>query len=270
MTKINREEYEILKELIGESVKWICRDEGGDLFVYEIKPNKGNVVWLYGDGNSEIRRISNSDLFQFIQWEDENPYNIAELIEEYEEHEFYDYVGWEYYKNGEAEVRKDIGWLKREIHKELEDWHGVEGGIDGDGINEIMSLINQHEESEIKRLDRKMKELESYNDELVRDNNQFRDELDSLDSQFMSLHTSYDEQIKSLEYELFVEKTREPKNKFYWFTAKKTPLIVDISYMSNENHFYGFKQVPNYHFIENHDLRFITNCSLDDLAEQFR
>ena len=167
-------------------------------------------------------------------------------------------------------MKKDIEWLKREIYKELEAWHGVEGGIDEDGINEIMLLINQFEESKVKQLERKIKELDSYNDELIRDNNQFRDELDSLDSQFMGLHTSYDEQIKSLEYELFVEKTREPKNKFYWFTAKKTPLIVDISYMSDENHFYGFKQVPNYHYIENHDLRFITNCSLDDLIEQFR
>lgn len=106
-------------------------------------------------------------------------YSIADLIEEYEEHEFYDYVGWKYYKKGKAEVKKDIDWLKREIHKELETWHGVEGGIDGDGINEIMLLINQHEESEVKRLDRKMKELESYNDELVRDNNQLRDAMEN-------------------------------------------------------------------------------------------
>src|SRR5699024_2091921 len=87
-------------------------------------------------------------LFQFIQWEDEEPYEIAELIEEYEHKEFYDYVGWKYAKSEETEVNKDIQWLKREIHKELESWHGVEGGIDGDGINEIMLLINQLDEPE--------------------------------------------------------------------------------------------------------------------------
>ena len=38
--------------------------------------------------------------------------------------------------------------LKREIHKELESWHGVEGGIDEDGINKIMSLIDQLDEPE--------------------------------------------------------------------------------------------------------------------------
>lgn len=106
-------------------------------------------------------------------------------------------------------------------------------------------------------------------------------ELNSLNSYILDLHINYDEEIKTLdnkitdlEYELFMEKTREPKNKFYWFTAKKIPLIVDISYSytnnENENDFYGFKQVPNYHFIEKHDLRFITNCSLDDLIEQFK
>ena len=83
MKKINKEEYELLKELIGESFKWICRDWDGDLYVYEIKPYKGYVVW-WGDSDLVIRRISNSDLFQFIRWEDENPYNIYELIKEYE------------------------------------------------------------------------------------------------------------------------------------------------------------------------------------------
>lgn len=45
-------------------------------------------------------------------------------------------------------MKKDKRWLSREIHKELESWHGVEGGIDGDGINEIMLLINQLDEPE--------------------------------------------------------------------------------------------------------------------------
>ncbi len=66
------------------------------------------------------------------------------------------------------------------------------------------------------------------------------------------------------------EKTKDSKNSFYWFTAKKTPLVVDVSYLSYEDTLYGFKGVPNYHFIEKHDLRFVTNCPLDDLIEQYR
>ena len=48
-----------------------------------------------------------------------------------------------------TEVKKNIEWLKREIHKELEVWEGVEGGIDEDGINKIMSLINQLDKLEV-------------------------------------------------------------------------------------------------------------------------
>ena len=73
---------------------------------------------------------------------------------------------------------------------------------------------------------------------------------------------------------MFVEKLfkeKQPKiNQFYWFTTKKRPLVVDVVYMSNENDLYGFKQSPNYHFIEHHDLRFITHATLDELTEQFR
>ena len=46
-------------------------------------------------------------------------------------------------------MKKNIEWLKREIHKELESWQGVEGGIDEDGINEIMLLIDQLDEPEV-------------------------------------------------------------------------------------------------------------------------
>ena len=76
-------------------------------------------------------------------------------------------------------MTKNIEWLKEEIEEELEGWYGVEGGINEDGINVIKLLIDQHEESEVKRLEKKIKELDSYNDELVRDNNQFRNELDN-------------------------------------------------------------------------------------------
>ena len=75
----------------------------------------------------------------------------------------------------------------------------------------------------------------------------------------------------SKESKMIIEFEKQPKvNQFYWFTAKKVPLVVDVTYMTNENTLYGFKQKPNYKFIEHHDLRFITNSTLDDLIEQFR
>lgn len=43
----------------------------------------------------------------------------------------------------------------------------------------VLALIDQLDEPEVKQLDKKIKELDSYNDELIRDNNQLRNELDN-------------------------------------------------------------------------------------------
>ena len=188
MTKINQEEYKVLKKL-DDKWKWIARDDnfGGSIFCFREKPHKDIKGGEWGPDTTQYKWLGKCEiLFQFIQWEDEEPYNIQELIDEYLDDE-YGYFNMKLSREFEEFIKKeseetelkDSEWLKKEIHKELEDWHGVEGGIDGDGINEIMLLINQHEESEVKRLEKKIKELDSYNDELVRDNNQFRNELDN-------------------------------------------------------------------------------------------
>src|SRR5699024_4193626 len=78
MPKINQEEYEVLKGL-DDRWKWIARNYNGALIIYTSKPMKNpNLYW-----DSFGERIDDR-LFQFIQWEDEEPYNIVELIEEYE------------------------------------------------------------------------------------------------------------------------------------------------------------------------------------------
>ena len=85
MTKINHEEYKVLKSL-DDDWEWIARDGKGDsgrnLFAYLEKPFKDCDVgeWKYGRGTHPI----NAQHFQFIQWKDWEPYNIQELIEEYE------------------------------------------------------------------------------------------------------------------------------------------------------------------------------------------
>ena len=78
--KINQEEYELLKDL-NSSWKWIARNGDGALGVYDAKVVKTRFhnFWVMA-----IKKKIDSTLFSFIQWEDEEPHNIAELIVKYE------------------------------------------------------------------------------------------------------------------------------------------------------------------------------------------
>lgn len=86
MTKITKEEYEILKDL-EDKWKWIARDNNFDssLFCFEDKPFKSRTTGVWGPDVLNYRYFGkHNSNFEFILWEDEEPYNIQELIEEYE------------------------------------------------------------------------------------------------------------------------------------------------------------------------------------------
>ena len=93
MTKINQEEYEVLKAL-DDKWEWIARDKDGTLVMGAGKNERYLDGWfppenigdsLVADEINAVKVISEwGNLFQFIQWEDEDSYNIQELIEEYE------------------------------------------------------------------------------------------------------------------------------------------------------------------------------------------
>lgn len=133
MKKINQEEYEVLKGLDGRW-KWITRDRVTELWVYTEKPYRKGYRWGSA-GHFNLLPHRSKYLFQFIQWKDEEPYNIAELIEEYE--------------RGGIEVKKDKLWAKNKIQEELESWRNIEGGIDEDGINYVLNIIDQIDEPEV-------------------------------------------------------------------------------------------------------------------------
>lgn len=146
MPIINREEYQILKEL-DDKWKWIARDgECNSLNVFSIKPIKVHSQWDYMDVGYKHAGLTKEEnkMFQFIQWEDEEPYNIAELIEGYEKN----YIGsWQHAidlsnemskESDEMEV-KDIDWLKSWFSDDGRFYSGVY----------IQSKINQLDESEI-------------------------------------------------------------------------------------------------------------------------
>ena len=103
VTKINKEEYEILKNL-DEKWKWIAKDDnyGGFIFCFREKPHKDIRKGGWSPDTTQYKCLWEYDvLFQFIQWEDEEPHNIAELIEEYE--------------SEETEVKKDLNWFKEQL-----------------------------------------------------------------------------------------------------------------------------------------------------------
>lgn len=145
MAKINKDEYEILKEALSNGYEWIARDEKSkkstfpnELWLYEYKPKKGFNDWLGGGGATERFRYDN--LFQFIQWEDDEPYNISELIEEYE--------------SEETEVKKDKKWAIKEAKETINGFfdrssRGIARHYEDELIASIAEIIDQLDEPEV-------------------------------------------------------------------------------------------------------------------------
>ena len=74
--QLTEDEKVILRNLPKE-YKWIARDASGMAYMFIEKPEKGQAIW-YGLGQPMIPFYH---LFQFIQWEDKEPYSIEELLE---------------------------------------------------------------------------------------------------------------------------------------------------------------------------------------------
>lgn len=74
--KLTRFEYEYLKVAKENKYNFIARDEDGGLFLYSIEPWKGKIAWKYRDSGIRIFK----ELFNFVKWEDEEPYLIDEIL----------------------------------------------------------------------------------------------------------------------------------------------------------------------------------------------
>ena len=74
--KLTEDEKTILRNL-PKHYKWIARDKNGCLYVYASKPEKVITIWE----GSGLPMIPFDHLFQFIKWEDEEPYSIEKLLE---------------------------------------------------------------------------------------------------------------------------------------------------------------------------------------------
>ena len=76
-SKPTYDEKIILRNL-PKKYKYIARDKNGLIFIYAKKPSKCEYSW----GGCKYMLLPLEHLFQFIQWEDEEPYSIAELLGE--------------------------------------------------------------------------------------------------------------------------------------------------------------------------------------------
>ena len=79
---LSEAEYHILKNS-STRWKWIARDRDGDLFLYENEPNKSNVYWIAERGDIDLTVYNH--LFPCVKWKDDEPWEIAKLLERYEE-----------------------------------------------------------------------------------------------------------------------------------------------------------------------------------------
>lgn len=63
---------------VDKKYKYIARDKNGNLYMYEDRPTRGISMWINSIISTHMRVFNH--LFQFVQWEDTNPYNIEELL----------------------------------------------------------------------------------------------------------------------------------------------------------------------------------------------
>lgn len=78
---ISADEKAILRNL-PEEYKYIARDSNTDIFIYKTKPTKKLSAWVNTITSSTAPLNLYNHLFQFIKWEDDEPYSIEELLKE--------------------------------------------------------------------------------------------------------------------------------------------------------------------------------------------
>lgn len=77
--KLTEDEKVILRN-IDKKYKYIARDESQKLYLYKTKPIKSETIWRVCDEDYYDFKLF-EHLFQFINWEDEEPCLIKELLD---------------------------------------------------------------------------------------------------------------------------------------------------------------------------------------------
>ena len=74
--KLTKFEYEYLKVAKKEGVNFIARDKINVLYGFEKRPKKRDLMW--GSGGDCVRMFES--IFKFVQWENEEPWNIDNIL----------------------------------------------------------------------------------------------------------------------------------------------------------------------------------------------
>lgn len=74
--KLSKFEYEYLKAAKENGYNFIARDINNRLYGFEKQPTKGNATW--GSRGDYVGMFKST--FSFVKWEDEEPYNIDEIL----------------------------------------------------------------------------------------------------------------------------------------------------------------------------------------------
>lgn len=73
--KLTEYERTILENLDRE-YEWIVRGVNGSIWIYKCKPDKDEFGW----NGRDLEKLPFNNLFQFIKWEDDEPYLISDLL----------------------------------------------------------------------------------------------------------------------------------------------------------------------------------------------
>lgn len=74
--KLSKFEYEYLKFAKENEYNFIARDKNNNLYLYSNKPWKDEIDWDYEDRTTPVF----AELFKFVKWEDEEPWNIDNIL----------------------------------------------------------------------------------------------------------------------------------------------------------------------------------------------
>ena len=86
LTETTENEHKLLCALYDLGFRWIARDGDGSIQSCILKPKKEDSLWMPGEGRSfTISYLPNFDPetdFQFIKWEDKEPFSIEDYVKE--------------------------------------------------------------------------------------------------------------------------------------------------------------------------------------------